>query len=193
MGSTNAGHPLALCRESVAPITHEARTKTQSPSDDGSAMSTPERSVEMAYYLVQVAFSPEAWGVMLKKPRRPLEELIPLLERLGGKLESCWLAFGEYDALLICQLPDHTGAAALSIAASAGGMIRTIKTTPLMTVEESFDALKRAVEANEQNSRSSPLLGGLPVPRSKQVDYREIFTSRLHTFKRRMEKIVTGR
>jgi uncharacterized protein with GYD domain len=156
-------------------------------------MSTPERSVEMAYYLVQVAFSPEAWGAMLKKPRRPLEDLRPLLERLGGKLESCWLAFGEYDALLICQLPDHTGAAALSMAASAGGTIRTIKTTPLMTVEESFDAVKKAAGTNDHGSSSAPLSGGLPVPRSKQVDYREILSSRLHTFRRRMEKMVTGR
>ena len=147
----------------------------------------------MAYYLVQVAFSPEAWGAMLKKPRMHLEDLRPLLERLGGKLESCWLAFGEYDALLICQLPDQTSAAALSMAASAGGAIRAIKTTPLMTVEESADALKKAVGANDQGSSSSPLSGGLPVPRSKHVDYREILSSRLHTFRRRMEKMVTGR
>ena len=147
----------------------------------------------MAYYLVQVAFSSEAWGAMLKKPHMQLEDLRPLLEHLGGKLESCWLAFGEYDALLICQLPDQTSAAALSMAASAGGTIRTIKTTPLMTVEESLDALKRAVVANDHASSSSPISAGLPVLRSKQLDYREFLSSRLHKFKQRMEKMVTGR
>jgi len=147
----------------------------------------------MAYYLVQVAFSPEVWGAMLKKPHMPLEDLRPLLERLGGKLESCWLAFGEYDALLICQLPDQTSAAALSVAASAGGTVRTIKTTPLMTVEESFDALKKVTGADDRSSSSSPMSVGLPALRSKQVDYRAILASRLHKFKQRMEKMVTGR
>jgi uncharacterized protein with GYD domain len=147
----------------------------------------------MAYYLVQVVFSSEAWGAMLKKPHMQLEELRPLLERLGGKLESCWLAFGEYDALLICQLPDQTSAAALSMAVSAGGMLRTIKTTPLMTVEESLDALKKAVVANDHGPGSSPISAGLPVLRSKQTDYKEILSSRLYKFKQRMEKMMTGR
>jgi uncharacterized protein with GYD domain len=146
----------------------------------------------MPYYLLQVAYTPAAWAAMVKKPHMHLEDLRPLLERLGGKLESCWLAFGEYDALLICQLPDQTSAAALSMAASAGGAVRTIKTTPLMTMEESFDALKKAAGGHDHPSSSSPISGGLPVLRSKQVDYREILSSRLQKFKRRMEKIVTG-
>ena len=147
----------------------------------------------MPYYLLQVAYTPAAWAAMLKKPHIPLEDLRPLMERLGGKLESCWLAFGEYDALLICQLPDQASAAALSMATSAGGTVRTIKTTPLITVEESFDALKKMAGANDRGSSSFPISGGLPVLRSKQVDYRAILSSRLHKFKQRMEKMVTGR
>jgi uncharacterized protein with GYD domain len=142
----------------------------------------------MPYYLLQLAYTPEAWGAMLKKPHMHLEDLRPSLERLGGKLESCWLAFGEYDALVICQLPDQTSAAALSMAASAGGTVKTIKTTPLMTVEESFDALKKAAGANDRSSGSSPISVGLPVLRSKQVDYREILSSRLQKFKRRWKR-----
>jgi uncharacterized protein with GYD domain len=147
----------------------------------------------MAYYLVQVAFSSKVWGAMLKKPHLPLEDLHPLLERLGGTLESCWLAFGEYDALLICQLPDQASAAALSMAASAGGNVRTIKTMPLMTVDEGLEALKKAAGTDNHSSSSSPLSGGLPVLRSKQVDYRGTLALRLHKFKQRMEKMVTGR
>jgi uncharacterized protein with GYD domain len=156
-------------------------------------MSMRERSMEMAYYLVQMAFSAEAWTAMVRKPHMHLEDLRPLLTRLGGKLESCWLAFGEYDALLICQLPDQTSAAALSMAASAAGTVRTIKITPLMTVEEGYDALKQAAGGDDHGSGSAPLSGGLPVPRSKPIDYREVLASRLHKFKRRMEKMVTGR
>ena len=118
---------------------------------------------------------------------------IALLEQLGGRLDSGWLAGGEYDAVLICQLPDQAGAAALSMAAAAAGAVKTIKTTPLMTVEESLDALQRAAAVHSQTSGRTPPAAGLPVPRSKPVAYKDIFSSRLQQIKERMGKIVTGR
>jgi uncharacterized protein with GYD domain len=148
---------------------------------------------EMAYFLVQVTYTPEAWATMLDKPYMPLEGLRPLLEQLGGRLDSGWLAGGEYDAVLICQLPDQAGAAALSMAAAAAGAVKTIKTTPLMTVEESLDALQRAAAVHSQTSGRTPAAAGLPVPRSKPVAYKDIFSSRLQQIKERMGKIVTGR
>lgn len=146
----------------------------------------------MAYYLVQIAYAPEAWVAMVKNPHMHLEDLRPLLERLGGKLEGCWLALGEFDAVLICQLPDQASAAALSVASSAKGGVRTIKTTPLMTASESFDALQKAAGTNEHTSYASPTSEGLPAPRSKQVDYKEILSARLRKFKERMGKMLTG-
>lgn len=147
----------------------------------------------MAYYLLQVAYTPEAWAAMVKKPHVRLEGLRPLLERLGGRLDGGWLAFGEYDAVLICQLPDHASAAALAMAASAEGAVKAIKTTPLMTVEESLDALMKAAGANEHTSSYSSPSAGLPVPRLKPVDYKGIISSRLEKLKQRMGKMVTGR
>jgi uncharacterized protein with GYD domain len=147
----------------------------------------------MPYYLIQVAYTAEAWAAMVKTPHVRLDGLRPLLERLGGKLEGGWLAFGEYDAVLICQLPDQASAAAFSIAASAEGAVRMLKTTPLMTVEESLNALQKAAGAHTYPSGHSPTSSGLPVPRSKQGDYKEIFSSQLQKFKQRMGKMVTGR
>jgi uncharacterized protein with GYD domain len=149
--------------------------------------------MEMAYYLLQVAYTPQAWAAMIKKPHVRLEGLRPLLERLGGKLDGGWLAFGEYDAVLICQLPDHASAAALAMAASAEGAIKAIKTTPLMTVEESLDALQKAAGTNEPTSSYSSSSAGLPVLRSKSEDYKGILSSRLQKFKQRMGKMVGGR
>jgi uncharacterized protein with GYD domain len=149
--------------------------------------------MEMAYYLLQVAYTPQAWAAMVKKPHVRLEGLRPLLERLGGKLDGGWLAFGEYDAVLICQLPDHASAAALAMAASAEGAIKAIKTTPLMTVEESLDALQKAAGTNEPTSSYSSSSAGLPVLRSKSEDYKGILSSRLQKFKQRMGKMVGGR
>lgn len=98
----------------------------------------------MAYYLVQAAYTPEAWAAMAKNPQNRVEAVRPVAERLGGKLENGWLAFGEYDIVAILQMPDNASAAAFSIAASAGGAVKAIKTTPLMTTDEGIAAMKKA-------------------------------------------------
>ena len=98
----------------------------------------------MPYYLVQVAYTSDAWAAMVKKPQNRLEAVRPVIEKLGGKLESGWLAFGEYDIVAICQMPNNVSAAAFAMAAAAGGAVKGVKTTPLMTAEEGVEAMKRA-------------------------------------------------
>jgi len=62
------------------------------------------------------------------------------LATLGGKLESVYFALGDADVYVLCDCPDHVSAAALSLAVSSTGLVRT-KTIPLMTVEETDRAL----------------------------------------------------
>jgi uncharacterized protein with GYD domain len=101
----------------------------------------------MAYYLIQAAFTPEAWSKLLKDPQDRREAVRPMIERLGGKLEGYWVAFGDYDSVVIAQVPDNICAAALSLAASAGGALKSIKTTPLMTMDEAMQAMRKAADA----------------------------------------------
>ncbi|MBI2369075.1 MAG: GYD domain-containing protein [Candidatus Rokubacteria bacterium] len=101
----------------------------------------------MPYYLLQAAYTAEAWASLVKNPQNRLEAVRPVIEKLGGKIEAGWLAFGEYDIVAICQLPDNTSAAAFSMAAAAGGAVKAIKTTPLMTMEEGLAAMKKAAGA----------------------------------------------
>jgi uncharacterized protein with GYD domain len=98
----------------------------------------------MAYYLIQVSYTPEALKGLAKKPQNRLEAVRTLVENLGGRLEGAWLAFGDYDVVAIYQLPSNTAAAAASIAVAAGGAVRSCKTTPLMTFEEGLQAMKQA-------------------------------------------------
>ena len=42
------------------------------------------------------------------------------------------------------EMPANTEAAAFAVAAAAGGSIKSIKTTPLMTIEEGIAAMKKA-------------------------------------------------
>ena len=59
-------------------------------------------------------------------------------------MENAWTAFGEYDVVAILQMPDHVSVAAFSMAVAAGGAVKSIKPTPLMSMEEGVEAMKKA-------------------------------------------------
>ncbi len=98
----------------------------------------------MARYLFQLAYTPEAWAAQLQNPQNRIEAVTPTVKRLGGRIENSYFAFGDYDLVTILQVPDNVTAASLSLAFSAGGAIKAIKTTPLMTIEEGMEAMRRA-------------------------------------------------
>lgn len=92
----------------------------------------------MPYYMLQAAYTPEAWAGTFKHPQNRLDAVRPVIEKLGGTIERGWLAFGEYDIVLVCQLPNKVSEEAFSMAASAGGGVKAVKTTPLMTIDEAM-------------------------------------------------------
>ncbi len=98
----------------------------------------------MPQYLLQATYTPEAWAAMVKSPQNRLEAVRPVVQKLGGKIEGGWLSFGEYDIAVICELPNNVSAAAFSMAASAGGAMKAVKTTPLMSIEEAMEAMRKA-------------------------------------------------
>lgn len=100
----------------------------------------------MAYYLLQTAYTPAGWAAMTKNPHNRLDATRPVVQRLGGSIESGWMTFGDYDLLTICQMPDNVSAAALSMAVSSGGAVKAVKTTPLITIEEGLDAMAKAAQ-----------------------------------------------
>jgi uncharacterized protein with GYD domain len=101
------------------------------------------RHTVMARYLLQAAYTPEAWGAQLKNPQNRVEIVSELLKELGGKFETVYFAFGEYDIVAVMDLPDNVSAAALSMVVSAGGSVKAVKTTPLMTVDEGIAAMRK--------------------------------------------------
>lgn len=101
----------------------------------------------MAHYMIQAAYTPDAWAGLVKNPQDRAEAIRPAVEALGGKLVSFYMCFGDYDALGIAEMPDNVSAAAFSIAVSAGGAVKAAKTTPLMTVQEGMEAMRKAGQA----------------------------------------------
>ena len=58
-----------------------------------------------------------------------------LIQSFGGKLDAFYYAFGDTDAIMVADLPDAKSAVAASLIANSSGRV-TLKTTPLVTVEE---------------------------------------------------------
>jgi uncharacterized protein with GYD domain len=108
----------------------------------------------MAFYALQTAYTPLGWAALLKDPQDRLEAVRPVVQRLGGSIVNGWLTFGEYDLLVICEMPDNVSATALSVAISAGGAVKAVKTTPLMTFEEGLEAMRKAKAAEYTPPRS---------------------------------------
>ena len=98
----------------------------------------------MPYYLIQVGYTPEAWAAMVKNPQNRIEAIRPAAAKVGGKIEAGYLCFGDYDLVTIGEFPDNASAAAFALAATAGGAVRSSKTTPLMTLDEGLTAMKKA-------------------------------------------------
>ena len=98
----------------------------------------------MASYLVQCSYSQEALKALIAAPQDRTPVIAKAAKGLGGKLVGTWLSFGDYDVVLIIEMPDNVSAAALALAAAAGGSLKSIKTTPLMSLEDGIAALKKA-------------------------------------------------
>ena len=98
----------------------------------------------MAHYLVQAAYTAAAWSTLVSNPQDRRNPVRTMVENAGGSLEAFYLAFGEFDVVSIIDVPDDAAAAAVSIAASAGGSIKAIQTTRLMTTDDGVRALKQA-------------------------------------------------
>src|SRR5215471_1336776 len=95
----------------------------------------------MALYMIQFAYTAEAWATLAKNPQDRSVPVRELAQKLGGRLVGFYYCFGEYDGVGLFDLSDDTAAIVTSVAAVAPGHIKAIKMTRLFTVEETIEAL----------------------------------------------------
>ncbi len=98
----------------------------------------------MPHYLIQAAYSTSGVAGLVKEPQNRIEKVTPAIEALGGRVECGYFAFGEYDVVVICEMPDNVSAAAFSLAVGAGGTVASYRTTVLLTPEEAVEAMSKA-------------------------------------------------
>jgi uncharacterized protein with GYD domain len=100
----------------------------------------------MAKYLIQATYTAEGLKLLQKDKASGRKRAVSsAIEALGGKVEAMYFVLGDYDVLLICDMPDTITGAAMSLKVSASGLVRT-RTTALLTVEETDAALTKNVD-----------------------------------------------
>ena len=98
----------------------------------------------MAFYLMRAQYSSSAVEAMVKHPQHREEALRKSCAALGGKMHHFFFCFGEYDAVVLAELPDNKAAAALSMSAEGSGAVTMVNTTVLLTVSEAMESMKAA-------------------------------------------------
>jgi uncharacterized protein with GYD domain len=82
-----------------------------------------------------------AAGVVKEGGSSRRDTIAKFAESAGGKLEAFYFAFGEADAYVVIDYPDHVTAAAVALAINKSGGA-TVSVVPLLTPEEVDRATK---------------------------------------------------
>jgi uncharacterized protein with GYD domain len=99
----------------------------------------------MGKYLLTASYTSEgAKGLMKDGGTKRREAAERAIKSTGGTMEAFYFAFGENDAYVLVDAPDHASVAAASVAINATGAVHT-KTVVLLTPEEVDQATKKKV------------------------------------------------
>jgi uncharacterized protein with GYD domain len=98
----------------------------------------------MSYFLFQGSYTAESMAALVHTPEDRSVYVRSILEKLKGKMEGFWLAFGTSDFYLVAQLPDAETAAAFAMSVAAGGGVHNFSTTQLLSWSDGIAALKQA-------------------------------------------------
>ena len=100
----------------------------------------------MAKFLIEGSYSSEGLkGLEKDKASGRRAAVLKAVEGVKGKLECYYFTLGEHDVMAVVELPDTVTAVALALHMSDTGLVRT-KTTALLTVEETDEAVKTKVK-----------------------------------------------
>lgn len=98
----------------------------------------------MPFYLTRFSYTPSTWARLIQNPEDRRVAAKQYIEAVDGKLHGFWYAFGEHDAYILWEAPDHVSMAATALAITAGGALSSLETTVLMTVDETLAAMRKA-------------------------------------------------
>jgi uncharacterized protein with GYD domain len=98
----------------------------------------------MAKYLAKVNYSAEGLkGLLQSGGTARVDVVSKLMESVGGKVESFYFAFGDYDAFVILDVPDAVAGASVSLTVGASGAA-SVQVVQLLTPAEIDEAAKKS-------------------------------------------------
>lgn len=101
----------------------------------------------MSHYLLRFQFKDTTAKNLVAHPQDRTAPARSLVEGFGGKLNSYYFCFGEYDGVGIAEFPDNVSAAACSMTAASTGAFAKFETMPLLTAKEAEAAMNMAKNA----------------------------------------------
>lgn len=116
----------------------------------------------MGIYMLEFAYTPDAWATLAKRPEDRAVAFGDLVERAGGRLVSFYYSFGEYDGVAIFEAPDENAAYGITVAATTPGHLKAVRTVRLLTVEETMQVLRTTGALPYQAPAPQVPFGGLP-------------------------------
>ena len=101
----------------------------------------------MPRYMLQFAYTAEAWAALTSNPTDRSEAIRALAEKLGCRFVSLDYTMGEYDGVVVLEAPDDTTAMAAILAAVSPGHLRATRTSRLIPPSEAVEAMRKAQSA----------------------------------------------
>lgn len=98
----------------------------------------------MPKYVVFFTYSNEAVDHLTQQPEGRPQAVKELVESAGGRLESYYLMFGQFDGLLIFDVPSSELASAISLAVSRTGAVTRLETHELINPDHLPSIASRA-------------------------------------------------
>lgn len=98
----------------------------------------------MAKFAVFFTFKGETIKGLMSKPSDRAAVVSKLCEAAGGRMHAYYVMFGQWDGMVIAEVPDSKAAAAVSLAVSASGAFAHIETHELLEADEFSGALSTA-------------------------------------------------
>ena len=118
----------------------------------------------MAHYLIEVGYTPQAWKTQIDSQANVVDRITPAVKAAKGKIVSIYYAFGKHDLVGIIDFPTPEDAAGFALAVTSSGALRSFQTTPLLTVDQGIDSMRRAGEISKKYT--APLTVDLVAPRT---------------------------
>lgn len=99
----------------------------------------------MAKYAIFFTLKAGSLKGMMDRPSNREAVVSNLLAGVGGSLDAYYWMFGQYDGFAICDIPDSTSAAAVSLAVSSSdafGHLETHELIPASSLNQVLDTAK---------------------------------------------------